>query len=236
MQNNNINFIIDGEIYLKRAPKVNNYSQLIEETKDTIFDIEFDISKEKPDFSKSKSLDEYRHQLNRIQHNHNQLDYSENIYFWQLSTEDGQTISLTICTPYIGNKNIVYHSIERMNQDYIKLSEFLEKATFVGRKFRRTKPIINTDGEEDLTYTKDSLATVINTQYIVLYATQELFLIKRIDMMHKDEYSLIVSKYTLDGNYEFFGPVYEEYKDKNKVYTEILEQVSNYNRGKRKIK
>lgn len=72
----------------------------------------------------------------------------------------------------------------------------------------------------------------IETKYIVLYATQELFLIKRKDRILGEEYALINSRYTLDGNYEFFGPVYGEYRDTNKVYTEILEQVNGYKKGK----
>ena len=40
------------------------------------------------------------------------------------------------------------------------------------------------------------------------------------------------SIYTLDGNYGFFGPVYEKYRDKNKVYQEILAQISGYQKGK----
>lgn len=71
------------------------------------------------------------------------------------------------------------------------------------------------------------------SDYIVLYATRDLFLIKRINNIFvKEKYDLIDSRYTLYGNYEFFGPVYEEYKDTNKVYKEILEQVNGYNKRK----
>ena len=75
---------------------------------------------------------------------------------------------------------------------------------------------------------------LIKTRYIVLYATQDLFLIRRIDKYTGDKYTLINSLYTLDGNYEFFGQVYREYKDITKVYYEILEQVTSYHKGRRK--
>ena len=71
------------------------------------------------------------------------------------------------------------------------------------------------------------------SDYTVLYATRDLFLIKRINnIFGKEKYDLINSRYTLDGNYEFFGPIYEEYRDTNKVYREILEQVNGYNKRK----
>ena len=67
---------------------------------------------------------------------------------------------------------------------------------------------------------------------IVLYCMQDLFLVKSIDIGLGERYKLINSRYTLDGNYEFFGPVYEEYRDKDKVYAEILQQVTQYNKGR----
>jgi len=228
----NVEFIIDGEIYLKKNPKVTDYSDLAEELKGIITDIEYDISKENPDFSMATKLGGYKHLLDRVEFHNGKLSYIDNIYFWQLSTQDGSTINMTRCEPYIGNPTVKYCSIEKLNRDYIKLSDFLEKAIFVGRSFRRTKPIIDIYEKQDNTYTDDSFASIINTQYIVLYAMQDLFLIKRKDAIHEDEYGLIDSRYTLDGNYEFFGPVYEEYNNKNRVYSEILEQISKYNKGR----
>ena len=111
------------------------------------------------------------------------------------------------------------------------MSEFLKKATFVGRQFNRTKPITSALGKEDKSY-MNSNSGISETKYIVIYATQELFLIKRINRILGQKYDLIDSRYALDGNYEFFGPVYEEYSDTNKVYREILEQVKGYNKGK----
>lgn len=122
----------------------------------------------------------------------------------------------------MGRLNNSYSSFDELNKNFIRLSDFLKIAKFVGREFKRNKPIKDYAGEDD-----NSFRQIIDnrTKYIVLYATQELFLIKRVDK-YRDKYALINSRYTLDGNYEFFGPVYEEYRDTKKVYSEIFNQVS----------
>lgn len=149
--------------------------------------------------------------------------------FWQLLTKDDKLIILNRCDKTFQSKR-VYSSIKNMKNDFIKLSDFLEKATFVGRKFKRTKALTDLTGDIDQSYMDFNL-DIYEIKYIVLYATQDLFLIKMISK-YEEEYALINSKYTLDGNYEFFGPVYEEYRNMNKVYKEILEQVNGCNKGK----
>ena len=78
----NVEFIIDGDIYLKKNPKVTDYSNLAEELKEVITDIEYDISKENPDFSRSTKLDGYKHLLDRVEFHNGKLSYVDNIYFW----------------------------------------------------------------------------------------------------------------------------------------------------------
>jgi len=144
--------------------------------------------------------------------------------FWQLLTTNDKLIILNRCDKTFESKR-VYSSIEKINNDFIELSDFLEKATFVGREFKRTKPTKERWGDHDNSYLLYN--SNFSFQNIVLYATQDLFLAIRIDNSSgKEEYTLINSIYTLDGNYGFFGPVYEKYRDKNKVYQEILAQIS----------
>lgn len=178
MEEQNIEFIINGELYLKRGTE---------------------------------------------------RSYAGTESFWQLSATNDKLIILNRCDKMFQSKR-VYSSIERIKNDFIKLSDFLEKAIFVGRKFKRIKPTKDSGGEQDDSYILYDKK--FSSQYIVLYATQDLFLIKRIDRILGEEYALINSRYTLDGNYEFFGPVYEEYRDRNKVYREILEQINGYKKRK----
>ena len=230
MEDKNIDFIINGELYLKRGPETYSSSNKVRELDDEISDIEFDMSKENPDFSKADKLAGYQKLRNMAKSLEGKTDYSGTTDFWQLSTSDGRNINLQRCeTEY--NINKTYQSIQVMNKDFIKLSEFLKKAIFVGREFRRTKPVQHSSGYINKSFMESGL---IKTRYIVLYATQDLFLIRRIDKYTGDKYTLINSLYTLDGNYEFFGPVYREYKDINKVYYEILEQVTSNHKGRRK--
>ena len=65
---------------------------------------------------------------------------------------------------------------------------------------------------------------------IALYCTQDLFLVKSTDYNTSPKYRLVVGRYTLDKKYEFLGPVHEEYRDRDKVYNEILAQINEYNK------
>ena len=125
---------------------------------------------------------------------------------------------------YIPKEVKTYKNKKSLDKNFIKLSIFLEKATFIGREFVRTKP---PKDSEDYSYMK-----LEGYRYIALYCMQDLFLIKYIAPGLGERYKLINSIYTLDGNYEFFGPVHEEYRDKNKVYSEILAQINEYNKGR----
>ena len=68
-------------------------------------------------------------------------------------------------------------------------------------------------------------------EHIVLYCTNDLFLVKSTYFGLPSEYRLVVGHHILDGKYEFFGPIHEEYRDRNKVYSEILAQINDYNKG-----
>ncbi len=209
MENNNI---ICGDVYLKRGPEIFNPDSSLD---DQINELEFETSKENPDFGLFDHLERFK----LIRDIAGQLDYSGTHSFWKVFT-DGETFEMVNCeVPYLKRS---YSSLNELNKNFIRLSDFLKIAKFVGREFKRNKPIKDYAGLDDNSFrqTKDN-----RTKYIVLYATKELFLIKRIDNL-SDEYALINSRYTLDGNYEFFGPVYEEYRDTKKVYSEIFNQVS----------
>ena len=225
---NDINFIINGEIYLKKGSESADLSELIKKTDDIIFCLDYvkpiEKDKEKIDdfLTKFKLLKTYEESIDEKQ------SFSGAGSFWKAFTTDGRSIELRQCD-IVQNDARIYSSIEELNSDFIKLSDFLNKATFVGRKFKRTTPLKAKNGKSDR-----SFMDVTYNEYIVLYATQDLFLVKETDELDGDKYRLIYSRYTLDGNYVFYGEVYSEYKDKQKVYSEILEQLKTYNKGKAK--
>lgn len=206
------NIIINGDIYLKRGPEIFNPDSSLD---DEINELEFETSKEIPDFE----LFDYLEKFKSIRGMAGQQDYWGTDSFWKMFT-DGETFEMLECRqPYLKKS---YSSFDELNKNFIRLSDFLKIAKFVGREFKRNKPIKDYAGEDDNRY---CLLKNDGTKYVVLYATQELFLIKWINNLF-DEYALIKSRYTSDGNYEFFGPVHEEYRDTKKVYSEIFNQVS----------
>jgi len=142
-------------------------------------------------------------------------DYSGTDDFWQIFVSNDITMIRCNLIQIVRK----YKSKTDMEEDFIRLSDFLERSVFVGREFRRTKPTKTASGQDDKSYMDGS-----TIKYIVLYATQDLFLIKWLGL-NEDKYALVNSRYTLDGNYEFFGKVYEEYRDTRKVYSEIMEQI-----------
>ncbi len=155
-------------------------------------------------------------------------NYSGTSDFWKIFI--GDSITMHMCDPsYDIERN--YENKDDMQKEFISLYDFLKKAAFVGREFRRTKPATLQSGNVSKDFIDDGFS---NDKYIVLYATQELFLVKEIEKSGSERYRLINSIFTLDGNYEFFGKVYEEYHDIDKVYSEIIKQIDEKSNKRRK--
>ncbi len=231
-----MNIIYNGEIYLKKGPEIINPRNSIEyqELEDTIADIEFELSKENPDLSKAEYLEPLQAYKSILDSQENIINYSGTNNFWELYTSDGKHIAMRSNELHPLIKD--YNGIEEINKDFIKLTDFLKKSTYVGREFIRTKPIITCDNKHDRSFMKIN-PILEKEKHIVLYAMQDLFLIRVIDdPFIKPRYELVNSKYTLDGNYKFIGEVYSEYKDKAKVYREIYEELKENNKKKRRTK
>lgn len=124
-----------------------------------------------------------------------------------------------------------YNNEKELNEDFFPLFQFINNSVFVGREFKRTKPVQISKNYAFKKYIPDSL---YNTRYIVLYTTQELFLaIKTDDYLKSKEYIIVEKRYIEDGCYEFFGKTYNEYHNPLKVYIEIAMQtlsISNKNK------
>lgn len=216
-------FVVNGEIYVKNGPN---------SIEDIIHDLEFETSLERFDIEKTKELSFFQSIFNSGK----KYDFSYTTDFWQLTT-NGEIYQLN-CIKYNGDviQTLEFSSKEELEKEFTSLHDFLNTATFVGKEFNRTKPIISElTNKDDISYMSQTSIPIHPTKYIVLYATQDLFLIKEIDYYFGERYDLINSRYTLDGNYIFHGQTYNEYKDKNKVYKEIFEQIE-YSKIKRKKK
>lgn len=229
-----MNMIYNSEIYLKKGPEIIDPRNSTEykELEEIISDIKFDSTKENPDTSKLLYLDSLEEYKNYLDTQKTIINYLGTNIFWQLYTLDGQHIIMRSNEQHPLIKD--YTSPKEVTKDFIKLSDFLNISTFVGKKFIRTSPRLTLNGKIDSSFmpSKDPYS---KEEYIVLYAMQDLFLIRvKNDPFIEDRYELINSKYTLDGNYKFIGKVYPEYKDKLKVYTEIFQQLTSKQKKKKK--
>lgn len=206
------NFVVNGEIYVKNGPT---------SIEDIIYDLEFEISCRGYDQEKISKLDFYKKYKEKL----DGFDYCDTNCFFQLAT-NGQEFQLNRCEKDTDDeiKILSFSSKEELEKEFTSLYDFLNIATFVGKFFYRTTPIFyNSIVDKSYIYNEKTIKYL--PRYIILYATQDLFLAKEIDNKFNEIYVLIDSRYTLDGNYAFYGKVFDEYKDKNKVYCEILEQI-----------
>ena len=143
--------------------------------------------------------------------------------FWQSFVINSKIVMDSKVDSFEPKLQKIYESKSDMDEDFIKLSEFLDKATYVGKHFKRTKPI-----KIDSKYNDNSYMSDKQLKYIVLYEYNDLFLTKEITPFGEC-YFIIDSRYLLDKNYILYGPTYEEYKDKSKLYTEIFKQSTRLN-------
>lgn len=221
-----MNIIYNSEIYLKRGPEIINPRTSLEYQKleEIISDIKYESSKEDPDTTNLIYLEQLEEYKKFLYSQKTITNYLGTNTFWQLYTKDGKHIIMKSNEPHPLIKD--YDNLKDLSKDFIKLSDFLNISTFVGREFIRTSHRITLNGKVDKSF-MSSNNTFTNEKYIVLYAMQDLFLIRVVDdPLTPDRYELINSKYTLDGNYKFIGKTYSEYKDKQKVYTDILSQLN----------
>jgi hypothetical protein len=145
-------------------------------------------------------------------------DYSWTMKFWALSKKDkGYSLRAYVNKREVAQRD--YESLEELNVDFISLSEFLEKAEYVGRYFKRTKP------------TSDGIITYMmeNKHCFLLYMYDNVAICREIiDNFFTGErverYIILSSKYLEDGNYSFYGDYIESFNDKFGIYSEIYAQ------------
>lgn len=216
-----MDYVINGEIFLKNGPQTFQ----IKPIQDKIDDLNYLIATEPIKPIWLKQLQEYEELYAKFVKYNNKIDYSGTTNFWQLEVSSGKFImrqrrSLENMMSYEQE----YQTIEELKRDFTPLRDFLNIAKFIGREFKRTAPTTTIDGKEDKSY----MNLFSNSdKCIVLYACQDLFL-ARYEGWPDSSYRLINSRYTLDGKYQFFGPIKKEYEDKTRIYKEILEQIQGY--------
>lgn len=110
-----------------------------------------------------------------------------------------------------------FKSKEELEKEFISIESFLETGNFIGRFFRRTKNIF----EEDKEYLP------INHSIFALYEKEGTILaVKQVD--EKTVFDIIPKRYTLDGNYEYYGEQKVSYDNKKAINKEIVKHLKNY--------
>lgn len=211
-----MDIIYNGEIYLKKGPEIYNPSADIKEIDEKIEELQ-KLFTEDPNLFTLGVIELSKSVKSSLENERGKLDYSGTDTFWRLYTNDG--INLLMRNAFQERK---YNGVEEMKRIYMKLSEFLNESSFIGKEFVRTTPI-RKNGMLDTRYTSP-----LKEKNIVLYAKNDLFLaVKRKIEQDKliERYILINSNYIKDRNYEFYGNIYPEYKDKTKVYKLIRRQL-----------
>ena len=107
-----------------------------------------------------------------------------------------------------------FKSKEDLDKEYISLSSFLKKGTYIGKFFRRTKNI----------YEDDKKYLPVNHSVFALYNLEGTILSIRQDD-DRTVFEIISKRYTRDGNYEFYGAQKCNYDNIRIINKEIVKQL-----------
>ncbi len=144
--------------------------------------------------------------------------------FWYCCVTEDDKVVLNESPNFGPRMQKTYDSLEEANEKFIGLVSFLENAEYVGRYFRRTKPL-----KDNILYTEGYNDT------LVLFKLGDI-MIARCDYSDNDvpiyRYEPISEEYTKDGNYEFYGEVNNEYTDRPELFQAIFKQVYSETMGK----
>ena len=209
--------LIDGEIYIKKRSEL---YRMPESEKDLIYELEFETSqKPSPD---TVALLEILKQK--------EAEEGTEIYdgceeFW-ISMIKQNEISL-FEQPYynfLPPRHLKYKDKKSLDEQFIRLIDFLKEARYIGRYFKRTAPVQKNDMVDDH-------YLVENKSIFVIYATDNLMLI-RYTNYGETTYRMLSPEYLKDKKYYFYGKFTDRYRDKAKLYKDIHRQIMNNLRDK----
>lgn len=192
------------DIYIKKSPSIAkaNIQTFFKEEKcydnfmDSIFGILEDIFKET-----SKSDDDLL------------VDWSGCDSFWTLEQEKNKITMVEHPLKREGIKK--EYTEEEMGKEFIKLTDFLSTGEYIGKYFRRTI----------LTREEDREYLPVNHDVFALYKNEDILLVAKRNN-GKPIITIIDKRFTLDGNYEFYGVEKNSYDDKSNVKKEIIKQLA----------
>ena len=207
--------LMTGEIYVKNGPEP---FQMDAEDEDLISDLEVKSATEGILPFESQVLDMFK----VLESKKGTEDYSGCDEFW-VSFVDGEQITMIEqqAIPIIAPMTRTFKSKADLEKSFTRLTEFLDKARYVGRYFRRTDSL-ESNGDRSFS-NKDG-------RVLVLYATDDLMIIRHSFI--EEEFGILDRRYLKDGKYEFYGQPTDKYRDKPSLYRAINEQIAQKSKGR----
>ena len=189
--------ILMGQIYLKRMPK-----SIYKPVEEDLYSLEIVSDNTYSEESKPE------------------IDYGSIdgcLSFWQAYGEMGTYDMIEAGLILNSRLTIHYDSKERMDKDFISLTEYLGRAKFIGRRWRvpgndENTKFINSLGERTVLYELDNIMLVQNNH-------SQLGPI--FELMLRDPESIEQEKFLGEVN-----EAAEEYKDKANTYRKVLKFIS----------
>ena len=160
---------------------------------------------------KNNTLDKVKNDLEKIYN----CDVSTLAFthFWRIMPISETNVQLNLLCDEVNVE--CYGKNEWLDNLFIKLTDFLKEAKYVGRYFYRTEGIMDKKNNiVDLNYTK-----MLGCQALLLYQTEYLSIV-----LINGKYELIDSKYINDGYIEYYGEKEDYYQDRNEFIQSIYKQ------------
>ena len=229
--------VMTGDIYIKRGPFVYTVSekdkQFYEELLDPKHDDDFkNYLKDATGHESSEQVvagvkDMFRSFVRDI----GTKDYYGCKDFWISTINDGifpkngndKCITLEFADVVQGGiASKAFSSMDELNKEFISLRSFLQQGEYVGKNFKRTKPLNGI-----CFYMQNEFSIPECDDILALYRYGDILLVYGRDGFNtiKPEYSLISAEFLEDGNYSFYGKKNKEYYDQEAVYEAVKKQV-----------
>lgn len=208
--------LINGDIYIKIKPEI------IEPNVDKIKKINddlYDLSFEEAHYGITERTTTIKEELEEMKEQllESQYDYKDTEIFHVLKiAEDNMKL---VGFNRLGEKQINKCSIEELKDKYIRITEFLKEAIYIGKEFKRTQSL-------DFLNNKiiDYMNPERNSSTTILYKTDYAML-----ALYTSKYShyleMINPNYFIDGNYTFFGKKDNKYNNKKEMYKNIVDEI-----------
>ena len=210
--------LVNGDIYIKVKPEIVEPDiNRIKKINDDIYDLSF----EEAQYGITEKTETTREELERIKQQLLEQEYNYD------NTEEFHILKITedkfylICFNKLGAKKAKICNIEEIKEKYIRIVDFLQEAKYIGKEFKRTKPLYLYNRKIiDYMHKEPSSTTKI------LYKTNYAMLAE-YKSKHSHYFEMIRPKYFIDKKYAFIGTKDNKFDNKKEMYKTIVDEIEN---------